>query len=181
MCLEWTWHDDDVTTENDWSTSENMSKTLIYGGAIISAGPAALIASMQTKLREVLTIGTLITLCGSIVLMTCSTSALSTLITGRILHGIGAGIVCVVVPNYAAEITEPKYRGENFNTITTTITTILILIISVLLSLNFMLYRALYSKTHVMFYDAYCTYSTKGHAKKNAFKSTLHLQALFPS
>ncbi|CAI6364419.1 unnamed protein product [Macrosiphum euphorbiae] len=110
MCLEWTVHDDDVTTENDWSTSENMSKTLIYGGAIISAGPAALIASMQTKLREVLTIGTLFTLCGSIVLMTCSTDALSTLITGRILHGMGAGIVCVIVPNYAAEITEPKYR-----------------------------------------------------------------------
>jgi len=112
MCLEWTRHDD----ENDWSTSENMSKTLIYGGAIISAGPASLIASMQTKLREVLTIGTLLTLCGSIVLMTCSTGAMSTLITGRILHGMGAGIVCVVVPNYAAEITEPKYRGENVNT-----------------------------------------------------------------
>ncbi|KAL4084714.1 hypothetical protein QTP88_027636 [Uroleucon formosanum] len=110
MCLEWTRRDDDVITENEWSTSEYMSKTLIYGGAIISAGPAALIASMQTKLREVLTIGTLFTLCGSIVLMTCSTGALSTLIIGRILHGMGAGVVCVVVPNYAAEITEPKYR-----------------------------------------------------------------------
>lgn len=115
MCLECTRRDDDVITENDWSTSENMSKTLIYGGAIISAGPAALIASMQTKLREVLTIGILFTLCGSIVLTTCSTSAPSTLIIGRILHGMGAGVVCVVVPNYAAEITEPKYRGENFN------------------------------------------------------------------
>lgn len=118
MCLEWTRRDDDVITENEWSTSEYMSKTLIYGGAIISAGPAALIASMQTKLREVLTIGTLFTLCGSIVLMTCSTGALSTLIIGRILHGMGAGVVCVVVPNYAAEITEPKYRGENFNSTT---------------------------------------------------------------
>ncbi|CAI6364420.1 unnamed protein product [Macrosiphum euphorbiae] len=136
MCLEWTVHDDDVTTENDWSTSENMSKTLIYGGAIISAGPAALIASMQTKLREVLTIGTLFTLCGSIVLMTCSTDALSTLITGRILHGMGAGIVCVIVPNYAAEITEPKYRGEN--TITTPrITTIFFFCFTLLKSESF--------------------------------------------
>ncbi|XP_022169793.1 sugar transporter ERD6-like 6 [Myzus persicae] len=108
MCLEW--RNDDGETENDWSTSENMSKTLIYGGAIISAGPAALIASMQTKLREVLIIGMLFTLCGSIIVLMCSTGALSTLITGRILHGMGAGIVCVVVPNYAAEITEPKYR-----------------------------------------------------------------------
>jgi len=119
MCLEWTPRNDDVLAENDWRTSENMSKTLIYGGAIISAGPAALIASMQTKLREVLTIGILFTLCGSIVLMTCSNSSLSTLITGRILHGMGAGIVCVVVPNYAAEITESKYRGENVNATTT--------------------------------------------------------------
>lgn len=115
MCLEW--RNDDGETENDWSTSENMSKTLIYGGAIISAGPAALIASMQTKLREVLIIGMLFTLCGSIIVLMCSTGALSTLITGRILHGMGAGIVCVVVPNYAAEITEPKYRGRNVNNI----------------------------------------------------------------
>lgn len=114
MCLEWTRRDYDVITENDWSTSESMSKTLIYGGAIISAGPAALIASMQTKLREVLIIGILFTLCGSIILV-YSTGALSTLIIGRILHGMGAGIVWVIVPNYAAEITEPKYRGENVN------------------------------------------------------------------
>ena len=110
MCLEW--RGDYTVTENDWSTSENMLKSLVYVGAIISAGPAALITSMQTKLKEVLIIGILFTLCGSIVLMTCSTGALSTMITGRILHGMGAGIVCVVVPNYAAEITEPKYRGE---------------------------------------------------------------------
>ncbi|XP_060851565.1 facilitated trehalose transporter Tret1-2 homolog [Rhopalosiphum padi] len=110
MCLEWTWQNDDLKTECNWSAFENMSKTLIYVGAIISAGPAALVASMQTKLREVLIIGIFFTLCGSIVLMTCSISALSTLVAGRILHGMGAGIVCVVVPNYAAEITEPKYR-----------------------------------------------------------------------
>jgi len=113
MCLEWTWHnDDDVKTECNWYATKNMLKSILYAGAIISAGPAALIASMQAKLREVLIIGIILTLCGSIVLITCSASAMLTLITGRILHGMGAGIVCVVVPNYAAEITEPKYRGE---------------------------------------------------------------------
>ncbi|CAH1738774.1 unnamed protein product [Aphis gossypii] len=111
MCLEWTWHnDDDIKTECNWYATKNMLKSILYAGAIISAGPAALIASMQAKLREVLIIGIILTLCGSIVLMTCSASAMLTLITGRILHGMGAGIVCVVVPNYAAEITEPKYR-----------------------------------------------------------------------
>jgi len=114
MCMEWTKRNYDAIMENDWSTSENMSKTLIYGGAIISAGPAALIASMQVKLREVLIIGILFTLCGSIILV-YSTGTFSTLITGRILHGMGAGIVWVIVPNYAAEITDLKYRGENVN------------------------------------------------------------------
>lgn len=113
VCLEWTWHnDDDVKTECNWYATKNMLKSILYAGTIISAGPAALVASMQTKLKEVLIIGIILTLCGSIVLMMCSASAMLTLITGRILHGMGAGIVCVVVPNYAAEITEPKYRGK---------------------------------------------------------------------
>ncbi|XP_025193472.1 facilitated trehalose transporter Tret1-2 homolog [Melanaphis sacchari] len=110
MCLEWTWYDDDVKTKHNLGVSESTIKTLMYVGVIISAGPAALIASMQKKLREVLIIGIFLTLCGSIIFMAFSISALLTLITGRILHGMGAGIVCVVVPNYSAEITEPKYR-----------------------------------------------------------------------
>jgi len=39
---------------------------------------------------------------------------LMVLYTGRILQGFGAGIVYVIVPNYAAEIADPKIRSEYF-------------------------------------------------------------------
>lgn len=111
MCLEGSWRTNDAGTEYDKNKLSEMSKTLLYIGAIVSAGPAAFIASMQNKLREVLIIGMWFTLGGSI-LITFSTDALRTLIFGRIFHGIGAGIVCVIVPNYASEFTDSQYRGD---------------------------------------------------------------------
>lgn len=89
-----------------------MLKNLLFLGAITSAGPAAIVASL-IGLKAVLVIGMLFTLCGSVIIM-YSMGVLMVLYTGRILQGFGAGIVCVIVPNYAAEIADPKIRSEYF-------------------------------------------------------------------
>lgn len=107
MCLEWTW----CTTNIEMYQTLRL-KNLLFLGAITSAGPAAIIASL-IGLKAVLVIGMLFTFCGSVIIM-YSMGVLMVLYTGRILQGFGAGIVCVIVPNYAAEIADPKIRSEYF-------------------------------------------------------------------
>jgi len=87
-------------------------KDLLFFGAITSAGPAAIVASL-IGLKAVLVIGMLFTLCGSVIIV-YSMGVLMVVYTGRIMQGFGAGIVFVIVPNYAAEIAEPKLRSEYY-------------------------------------------------------------------
>ncbi|XP_026820704.1 facilitated trehalose transporter Tret1-2 homolog [Rhopalosiphum maidis] len=104
MCLEWTW----CTTSIEMYQTLRL-KDLLFLGAITSAGPAAIVASL-VGLKAVLVIGMLFTLCGSVIIV-YSMGILMVLYIGRILQGFGAGIVCVIVPNYAAEIADPKIRS----------------------------------------------------------------------
>lgn len=118
MCLEWAWYMTDTLIDNydndDLCNTDKyrlkMIKSLLYFGAIVSAGPAAFFASLL-GLKLVLVIGMMITACGSLVIIYMSTMSIAFCI-GRIMHGIGTGIVFVIVPNYAAEIAEPKLRCE---------------------------------------------------------------------
>lgn len=118
MCLEWAWYMTDALIEdydnNDLYKTDKyrlkMIKSLLYFGAIVSAGPAAFFASLL-GLKSVLVIGMMITACGSLVIIYLSTTSIAFCI-GRVMHGIGTGIVFVIVPNYAVEIAEPKLRCE---------------------------------------------------------------------
>lgn len=115
MCLEWTWCSEDVETD-DFNTNyrnkyrSQVLKNILYFGAIISAGPAAFVTS-HFGLKAILAIGLIINLCGSFTII-YSTGSILALYIGRIMHGMGTGIVFVVVPNYAVEIADPKLRGE---------------------------------------------------------------------
>lgn len=115
MCLEWAWctvniDDDNQNVHSKHEYQRQALNNLLYFGMIISAGPAAFVVSLL-GLRSVLVIGLGLTTCGSIVII-YSTGTLLWLYIGRILHGLGAGIVFVVVPNYSLEIAEPKLRGD---------------------------------------------------------------------
>jgi len=113
MCLDWTWCTTDVKPSDTDYKDEYRSqiiKNFLYFGMIISAGPAAFVASLM-GFKSLLSIGMFITICGSTVINNGSFLALY---IGRSLHGIGAGIVFVIVPNYAAEIAEPKLRSKCF-------------------------------------------------------------------
>lgn len=107
MCLEWTWCSTDIE-----KYQSKMLKDLLFLGAITSAGPAAIVASL-VGLKSVLAIGMVITFCGSVIIV-YSMGVLTALYTGRILQGFGAGVVCVIVPNFVAEIAEPKFRSKYF-------------------------------------------------------------------
>jgi len=89
-----------------------MLKDLLFLGAIGSAGPAAIVASL-VGLKSVLVIGMVFTFCGSVIIV-YSMGVLTVLYIGRILQGFGTGVVCVIVPNYVAEIAEPKFRSKYF-------------------------------------------------------------------
>jgi len=89
-----------------------MLKDILFVGAITSAGPAAILASL-VGLKPVLVIGMFFTFCGSVIIV-YSMGVLAVLYIGRILQGFGAGVVCVIVPNFAAEIAEPKFRSKYF-------------------------------------------------------------------
>lgn len=117
MCLEWTCCtiESPSIIRNNQQHRSNVLKSCMYFGAIISAGPAAFIASLK-GLRAMLIIALLITISGSI-LITYSPDALLSLCSARILHGLATGIVFVIVPNYAAEMAEPKFRGKQRKTI----------------------------------------------------------------
>lgn len=115
MCLEWTWSMAVVKTNDCAYYRYNHMKILkstVYFGAIISAGPAAFVASLA-GFKAVLFASSSIMAMGSAVLI-YSANKLSWLYVGRLLHGLGVGIVLVVVPNYASEISKPKTRSENF-------------------------------------------------------------------
>lgn len=120
MCLEWAWYMTDMLIEDydndDFHYTDKyrlkMIKSLVYFGAVVSAGPAAFFASLL-GFKSVLVIGMMITACGSLVIIYLSTTSIAFCI-GRIMHGIGTGIVFVIVPNYAAEIAEPKLRCEYY-------------------------------------------------------------------
>jgi len=107
MCLEWTW----CTTEIEKYQSK-LLKDLLFLGAIARAGPAAILASLVGP-KPVLVIGMVLTFCGSVIIV-YSMGVLTVLYTGRILQGFGAGVVWVVVPNYVAEIAEPKFRSKYY-------------------------------------------------------------------
>jgi len=113
ICLEWTWCTTDVETSdtnaeyNDKYRSQIM-KNFLYFGMIVSAGPAAFVASLL-GLKSLLVVGMFITICGSIVINGGSFLALY---IGQSLHGVGAGIVFVIVPNYATEMAEPRLRSK---------------------------------------------------------------------
>ncbi|XP_025194293.1 sugar transporter ERD6-like 6 [Melanaphis sacchari] len=104
MCLEWTW-----CTRSIEMYQIFRLKDLFFLGAITSAGPAAIVGSL-VGLKAILVIGMIFTFCGSVIIL-YSMGALMILYIGRILQGFGAGIVCVIVPNYAAEISDPKIRN----------------------------------------------------------------------
>lgn len=115
LCLEWTWCTVNAEKDNPIAHSKHTYQTqalndLLYFGIIVSAGPAAFVSSLL-GLKSALVIGLVITTCGSIVII-YSTGALLWLYIGRIMHGLGAGFVFVIVPNYASEIAEPKFRGK---------------------------------------------------------------------
>lgn len=116
--MEWTWCSEDVETD-DFNTNymnkyrSQVLKNILYFGAIIAAGPAAFFASLF-GFKAVLAIGLVITVCGSFAIIFHSTGTILALYIGRIMHGMGAGIVFVVVPNYAVEIADPKIRGEYY-------------------------------------------------------------------
>lgn len=116
MCLEWAWCTPTIEIDNPNAHKHEYQMqsltNVLYFGAIVSAGPAAFVASLL-GLRSVLVIGLGITTCGSIVVI-YSTGAFLWLYIGRILHGLGAGIVFVIVPNYTLEIAESKLRGEYY-------------------------------------------------------------------
>lgn len=128
MCLEWAWFMTDAIIKvcdngNVYGSVENMDKyrfkiikSLLYTGAIISAGPAAFFASL-CGLKLVLVIGMMITMCGSLVIIYLSYLSITSIAfyAGRIMHGIGTGIVFVTVPNYVEEMAEPKIRGKYRN------------------------------------------------------------------
>lgn len=113
ICLEWTWYATDVETSdinadyNDKYRSQIM-KNFLYFGMIVSAGPAAFATSLL-GFKSLLVVGMFITISGSIVINNGSFLALY---IGQSLHGIGAGIVFVIVPNYAAEMAEPRLRSK---------------------------------------------------------------------
>ncbi|CAI6358170.1 unnamed protein product [Macrosiphum euphorbiae] len=108
MCFEWTWCSTDIE-----KYQSKMLKDLLFLGAITSAGPAAILASL-VGLKLVLVIGMIFTFCGSVIIV-YSMGVLAVLYMGRILQGFGAGVVCVIVPNFSAEIAEPKFRSKYFN------------------------------------------------------------------
>lgn len=114
MCMEWTcfFATDEKTNDTNTDYIEKyglqLVKSCLYFGMIFSAGPAAFVASL-IGLKSLLMAGTLITISGSIV---CNLGTYLAMYIGRSLHGIGAGIVFVIVPNYGAEIAEPKFRSK---------------------------------------------------------------------
>jgi len=89
-----------------------MLNDLLFLGAITGAGPAAIVGSL-VGLKQVLVIGMVFTFCWSVIIV-YSMDVLAVLYVARILQGFGAGIVCVIVPNFAAEIAEPKFRSKYF-------------------------------------------------------------------
>lgn len=111
MCLEWTYCavESPDTAISNIKYQSYVLKSCLYFGAVISAGPAAFMASKK-GLRAMLVIALLITLSGSL-LLTYTPDMLLLQCSARILHGLATGIVFVIVPNYAAEIAEPKFRG----------------------------------------------------------------------
>lgn len=115
MCLEWAWYVTNVKTDDCAYCSckyyLKMLKNVLYLGAMVSAGSTAFAASLA-GLKTVLFTGLSVTALGSAVI-TYSAEALPWLCVGRILHGLGAGAVFVVVPNYASEISKPKIRSEH--------------------------------------------------------------------
>lgn len=115
MCLDWTWSMAVAKTNDCVNYRYNHMKILkstLYFGAVISAGPAAFIVSLA-GLKAVLLAGSSIMAIGSAVLI-YSANKLLWLYVGRLLHGLGVGIVFVVVPNYASEISKPKPRSKHF-------------------------------------------------------------------
>lgn len=115
MCLEWTWSTAAAKIDDCAYYRYNHLKILkstLYFGAVISAGPTAFVSSLA-GLRAVLFASSSITAIGSAVIM-YSADILSWLYVGRLLQGLGVGIVFVAVPNYASEISKPKPRSEHF-------------------------------------------------------------------
>lgn len=114
--MEWAWYVTDVKTDDcaydNYEYHAKMLKNILYLGAMVGAGSAAFAASL-VGLKTVLFSGLSATAFGSTVIA-YSADALPWLCVGRILHGLGAGTVFVVVPNYASEMSEPKTRSERF-------------------------------------------------------------------
>lgn len=106
---------DEETNDTDIDYKEKyrseLIKSCLYFGMIISAGPAAFFASLM-GLKSLLVVGMLITISGSVV--SSIGESCFALYIERSLHGIGAGIVFVIVPNYGAEMAEPKFRSKSF-------------------------------------------------------------------
>lgn len=115
MCLDWTWNMA-VARTNDCACYRynhmKILKSTVYFGAIVSAGPAAFVASLA-GLKAMLFASSSIMAIGSAVII-YSANKLSWLYVGRLLHGLGVGIAFVVVPNYASEISNSKTKSEHF-------------------------------------------------------------------
>lgn len=116
MSLEWTWCSDDVKTDNFDINYRNkhgsqVLENILFVGMIIGAGPAAFISS-NIGLKTTLVMGMMNTILGSYsILYSDYSGIIPYLWIGRIMHGIGAGFIFVIVPNYAVEIANPKIRG----------------------------------------------------------------------
>lgn len=117
MCLEWVWYVADTKTNDCAYCSckyySKMLKNVLYLGAMVSAGPAAFAASL-TGLKTVLFTGMSATALGSAVITYSEEFSLPWLCVGRMLHGLGAGTVFVIVPNYASELSKSKTRSKHF-------------------------------------------------------------------
>lgn len=107
------WAADDPDECHSQKSQSKMCSDVFYFGIVVSAGLVAFFAS-QVGHKALLIFGTVITTFGSIAVIGLTSGPMTMVYYGRLLQGIFAGFVFVIVPNYASEIAETERRGEQY-------------------------------------------------------------------
>jgi len=90
------------------TVSQEVLVSILLIGALIGACFGGMLADRVGR-KYTLFITTIIFLIGTLIVMTAH--SMTTLFIGRIVVGLGIGIVSLAVPLYIAEISDPKHRG----------------------------------------------------------------------